>query len=68
MKLLVAEDEPALNQIIVKRLKIEGYSVDSAQNGAEALEYTEATEYDLLLVDIMIVNVNQKVSHLLTNF
>ena len=53
MKLLVAEDEPALNQIIVKRLKIEGYSVDSAQNGAEALEYTEATEYDLLLVDIM---------------
>ena len=53
MKLLVAEDEPALNQIIVKRLKIEGYSVDSAQNGAEALEYMEATEYDLLLVDIM---------------
>ncbi|MCH3949892.1 MAG: response regulator transcription factor [Acidaminococcus sp.] len=53
MKLLVAEDEPSLNQIIVKRLKIEGYSVDSAQNGAEALEYTEAAEYDLLIVDIM---------------
>ena len=53
MKLLVAEDEPALNQIIVKRLKIEGYSVDSAQKGAEALEYMEATEDGLLLVDIM---------------
>jgi two-component system copper resistance phosphate regulon response regulator CusR len=53
MKILVVEDEPSLNQIIVKRLKIEGYSVDSAENGKEALQYMEAAEYDLLIVDIM---------------
>ena len=53
MKILVAEDEPTLNKIIAKRLKIETYSVDSAFNGKEALEYLNAAEYDLLIVDIM---------------
>mgnify|MGYP000031355098 CR=1 FL=1 len=36
MKILVVEDEPSLNQIIAKRLKIEGYSVDQAENGRDA--------------------------------
>ncbi len=53
MKILVVEDEPTLNKIIAKRLKIEAYSVDSAFNGKEALQYLEAAEYDLLIVDIM---------------
>ena len=37
MKILIVEDEPSLNKIIAKRLKIEAYSVDSAFNGKEAL-------------------------------
>lgn len=53
MKILVVEDEPTLNKIIAKRLKIEVYSVDCAFNGKEALEYLDAAEYDLLIVDIM---------------
>ena len=53
MKILVVEDEPTLNKIIAKRLKIEAYSVDCAFNGKEALEYLDAAEYDLLIVDIM---------------
>jgi two-component system copper resistance phosphate regulon response regulator CusR len=53
VKILVVEDEPSLNQIIAKRLKIEGYSVDCAENGKEALSYVAAAEYDLLVVDIM---------------
>ncbi len=53
MKILVVEDEPTLNKIIAKRLKIETYSVDCAFNGKEALEYLDAAEYDLLIVDIM---------------
>lgn len=53
MKILVVEDEPTLNKIIAKRLKIEAYSVDSAFNGKEALQYLDAAEYDLLIVDIM---------------
>ena len=35
MKILIVEDEPSLNKIIAKRLKIEAYSVDSAFNGKE---------------------------------
>ncbi len=42
MKILVVEDEPTLNKIIAKRLKIEAYSVDCAFNGKEALEYLDA--------------------------
>ena len=53
MKILVVEDEPTLNKIIAKRLKIEAYSVDCAFNGKEALDYLDAAEYDLLIVDIM---------------
>jgi two-component system copper resistance phosphate regulon response regulator CusR len=53
MKILVVEDEPALNKIIAKRLKIENYAVDSALNGQEALEYLDVTEYDAAIVDIM---------------
>ena len=53
MKILIVEDEPSLNKIIAKRLKIEAYSVDSACNGKEALAYLDAADYDLLIVDIM---------------
>ena len=53
MKILVVEDEPSLNQIIAKRLKIEGYSVDQAENGRDALEFVALAEYDLLIVDIL---------------
>ena len=53
MKLLVVEDEPALNKIIAKRLKVENYAVDSALDGEEALEYLAVTEYDGAIVDIM---------------
>ena len=53
MKLLVVEDEPALNKIIAKRLKVENYAIDSALDGEEALEYLAVTEYDGAIVDIM---------------
>jgi two-component system copper resistance phosphate regulon response regulator CusR len=53
MKILVVEDEPALNKIIAKRLKVENYAVDCAFNGQEALEYLAVTEYDGAIVDIM---------------
>lgn len=54
MKILVVEDEKSLNAVIAKRLKIEHYSVDCAYDGLEAEEYLAVTEYDLLLVDIML--------------
>ena len=54
MKVLIVEDEKNLNKIIAKRLKIEGYSTDSAFDGLEALECLSIAEYDAILLDIMI--------------
>lgn len=53
MRILIAEDEKDLNQIIAGRLKAEHYSVDCCYNGQEALEYLESAEYDAVVLDIM---------------
>lgn len=53
MRVLVAEDERDLNRIICKKLKVEGYSVDTCYDGKEALEFIEVTPYDIILMDIM---------------
>ena len=53
MRLLIAEDEKALNNVIAKRLTAEGYSVDSCYDGEEALSFLEMGEYDAVTLDIM---------------
>jgi transcriptional activator protein copR len=53
MKILVVEDEIDLNSVIVKHLKKNGYSVDSAFNGEEAMDFTAVAHYDLIVLDIM---------------
>ena len=40
MKILVVEDEIDLNSVITRHLKKNGYSVDSAFNGEEAMDFT----------------------------
>jgi len=53
MRILVAEDDTDLNEIIVKKLRAEGYAVDSCVNGQEALEYLDSAAYDAVVLDIM---------------
>ncbi len=53
MRILVAEDEKDLNQIIADRLRKEHYSVDSCFDGEEALAYVESAGYDAVVLDIM---------------
>lgn len=53
MRVLVVEDERDMNRVVCKKLKVEGYSVDSCFDGAEALEYIESTSYDIIVMDIM---------------
>ena len=53
MRILVAEDDIDLNEIIVKKLRAEGYAVDSCQNGQEALYYLDSVRYDTAILDIM---------------
>ena len=58
MRLLIVEDEPDLNQVLVKRLSGEHYSVDAVDNGADALHYISMADYDCILLDIMIPQIN----------
>ncbi len=53
MRLLLAEDERDLNRILTKRLTADGYSVDSCFDGEEALDFIHMTEYDAIIMDIM---------------
>ncbi len=53
MRILLAEDERDLNQIIVQKLTSDGYSVDSCFDGEEALEILDCTEYDAIILDLM---------------
>lgn len=53
MRVLVVEDERDMNRIICKKLKVEGYSVDSCFDGEEALDYINGTSYDIIIMDIM---------------
>jgi DNA-binding response OmpR family regulator len=54
LRLLVIEDEPSLLKIIEKRLKEEGYNVDTAKNGREGENYIYSADYDCIILDIMI--------------
>ncbi len=58
MRILIVEDEPNLNNVIAKRLKKEGYSVDSAFDGETALEYISGIEYNAIVIDLMIPKKN----------
>lgn len=53
MRILVAEDAKDMNRIICKRLKEEGYSVDSCFDGVEVFDYLACAEYDAIVLDIM---------------
>ncbi|WP_314394667.1 response regulator transcription factor [Leptotrichia shahii] len=58
MRILVIEDEKNLNNIIVKKLVMEKYGVDSCFNGDDALDYIFSAEYDVIISDIMLPEID----------
>jgi two-component system OmpR family response regulator len=58
MKLLVVEDEPDLLKGLLRALRREGYAVDSAADGEEGLYKAENTDYDAIVLDIMLPRVD----------
>ncbi len=58
MKILVVEDEKDLNLLIIKMLKKAGYSADGCCDGREALDYLAGSDYDAILLDVMMPNMN----------
>lgn len=53
MRILLVEDDRALNRSLVKLLKTQNYSVDPAFDGQEALDHLLGVEYDLIILDVM---------------
>jgi DNA-binding response OmpR family regulator len=52
--ILVVEDEPALQETLAYNLEKQGYQVEIAADGRDALEKARRTHPDLLLLDIML--------------
>ena len=53
MKLLYAEDEIGMSEAVVDILTYHHYLVDAVYDGAEALAYAQAEQYDGIILDIM---------------
>lgn len=58
MRILIAEDERDLNNLLKKRLEKQKYSVDACFDGEEALDYLAAADYDAVILDIMMPKKN----------
>ena len=51
-RILVIDDEESIRKTIAMTLQHEGYAVDTAENGRQAIEKSEANFYNLALIDI----------------
>jgi two-component system, OmpR family, response regulator len=58
MRVLVVEDETKLAELLRHKLRGEGMGVDLASNGEDALVRATATEYDLILLDLMLPGID----------
>ena len=53
-RILLAEDEESLRELIELNLELEGYHVDSVLDGKAALEKTKQAHYNLAILDVML--------------
>jgi phosphate regulon transcriptional regulator PhoB len=53
-KILLVDDEPDLVQLVSYNLKKEGFTVSSASDGEDALQKIKKTEFNLILLDLML--------------
>lgn len=57
-KILVVDDDAVIQQLIEVNLELEGYEVDKASNGQEALDKVAQDAPDLILLDVMMPRMN----------
>ena len=58
MRILIVEDEAGVAGFVKQGLTEAGYVVDVARDGADGLEYALASEYDVIVLDIMLPKMN----------
>ncbi|MBQ9950938.1 MAG: response regulator transcription factor [Clostridia bacterium] len=54
MRILLAEDDRAISSAVLKRLQAENHAVDLCETGPDAYDYIRLTDYDVILMDIML--------------
>ncbi len=52
-RILIVDDENNIRDLIKKYAKFENYEVDEATNGMEAIEKVEKNQYDIIIMDVM---------------
>src|SRR5271165_4413614 len=52
-KILVVDDEADIRESLETILTLDGFAVETAQNGTEGLRRAEAANYDMILLDLM---------------
>ncbi|MGI9658239.1 MAG: response regulator [Gaiellaceae bacterium] len=58
MRALIVEDEPKMARLIRRGLVDEGYAADVVANGEDAIWRAGATEYDVIVLDVMLPGLN----------
>jgi two-component system, OmpR family, copper resistance phosphate regulon response regulator CusR len=58
MRILVVEDEPVAATVLAKGLREHAYAVDIAVDGSAALEQIGITDYDLVILDVLLPRIN----------
>ncbi len=58
MRILVVEDEPVAATVLAKGLREHAYAVDIAGDGPAAFEQATVTDYDLMIVDVLLPGMN----------
>ena len=53
IKVLVADDEEKIRDLVITYLQAEGYAAEGASDGRAAIELVEKKSYDLLVLDLM---------------
>jgi two-component system alkaline phosphatase synthesis response regulator PhoP len=58
MRILFAEDEENIRELVKLNLELEGYEVVPASNGRDALKYFGEQHFDLAVLDVMLPEIN----------
>jgi DNA-binding response OmpR family regulator len=58
MRILIAEDEPRILAFLTRGLESEGFAVDAAADGVEALRCARADHYDVVVLDLLLPRID----------
>ena len=56
--ILVVDDDPLIARMYAHKMEIDGYDVDVASNGEDALAFVRKRKPDLILLDVMMPKMN----------